>query len=81
VPAPHTDLGSYPDMQPFGDMMIESQDVDMSMLGLDMMPWFDAPYGSGSEMMGLFDPNVNGDANVGATQQHHLQTGEEHPGT
>lgn len=29
------------DMQPFGDMMIESQDVDMSMLGLDMMPWFD----------------------------------------
>lgn len=28
-------------MQPFGDMMIESQDVDMSMLGLDMMPWFD----------------------------------------
>ncbi|SMR47356.1 unnamed protein product [Zymoseptoria tritici ST99CH_3D1] len=25
-----------------GDMMIESQDVDMSMLGLDMMPWFDS---------------------------------------
>ncbi|KAK3623065.1 hypothetical protein LTR56_021818 [Elasticomyces elasticus] len=30
-------------MQDFGDMMIESQDVDMSMLGLDVsMPWFDA---------------------------------------
>jgi hypothetical protein len=81
MPAPHADMGSYPDMQPFGDMMIESQDVDMSMLGLDMMPWFDAPYGSGSEMMGLFDPNVNGNANVGATQQQHLQPGVEHSGT
>jgi hypothetical protein len=35
-----------------GDMMIESQDVDMSMLGLDMMPWFDSfpthdPMGNG----------------------------------
>lgn len=28
-------------MHPFGDMMIESQDVDMSMLGLEMMPWFE----------------------------------------
>ena len=27
---------------PFGDMMIESQDVDMSMLGLEMMPWFES---------------------------------------
>lgn len=25
----------------FGDMMIESQDIDMSALGLDMMPWFE----------------------------------------
>lgn len=30
-----------PSIQPFGDMMIESQDVDMSMLGLEMMPWFE----------------------------------------
>ena len=39
-------FGLYPgsgSMQNFGDMLIESQDVDMSMLGLDMnMPWFDA---------------------------------------
>jgi hypothetical protein len=72
--AQQADMEQYPDMQPFGDMMIESQDVDMSMLGLDMMPWFDAPYGSGPDIMGLFDPNVNGDANVDATQQQHPQT-------
>jgi hypothetical protein len=29
----------------FGDFLIESQDVDMSLLGLDMLPWFDAPGG------------------------------------
>lgn len=40
-------------LQPFGDMMIESQDVDMSMLGLDMMPWFDSFGGGGGEMGGL----------------------------
>lgn len=82
------DLGPFPDMQPFGDMTIESQDVDMSMLGLDMMPWFDAPYGSGPDMMGLFDTNVNPDASVGAPQQpqqqthtqHHIQGGSGHPG-
>lgn len=34
-----------------GNMMIESQDVDMNMLGLDAMPWFD------SYPMQLFDPN------------------------
>ncbi|KAK4630937.1 hypothetical protein CLAFUR4_03134 [Fulvia fulva] len=38
-----------------GDMMIESQDVDMSMLGLDMMPWFDS-YPT-PQMMGMFDQN------------------------
>lgn len=75
LPAQNTDMGQYPDMQPFGDMMIESQDVDMSMLGLDMMPWFDAPYGSGPDMMGLFDTSVNGDTNIGAQQQQHLQIG------
>jgi len=39
-------------LQPFGDMMIESQDVDMSCLGLDTMPWFDN--------WGLFDSTANG---------------------
>lgn len=73
LPAQNSDMGPYPEMQPFGDMMIEAQDVDMSMLGLDMMPWFDAPYGSSSDMMGLFDTNLNGDANVGAQQQQQQQ--------
>ena len=45
-------------MQPFGDMMIESQDVDMSMLGLDMMPWFDS-YPT-HDLTGLFDPSAPG---------------------
>lgn len=40
-------------MQDFGDMMIESQDVDMSMLGLDMhMPWFNAYPDMGSYLDG-----------------------------
>ena len=47
-------------MQPFGDMMIESQDVDMSMLGLDMMPWFDS-YPT-HDLAGLFDPASGGHA-------------------
>lgn len=53
-------------MNPFGDMMIESQDVDTSMLGLDMMPWFDSyPH----EYSGLFDPHGQagaGDPGTGA---------------
>jgi hypothetical protein len=45
-------------MQPFGDMTIESQDVDMSMLGLDMMPWFDGL--QGVNMSGFMqDPGGN----------------------
>ncbi len=36
---------------PFGDMMIESQDVDMTLLSLDMMPWFDSSH----EFTGFFD--------------------------
>ena len=58
-----------------GDMMIESQDVDMSMLGLDMMPWFDS-YPT-HDMMGLFDPNATGGADgsgaagAGAQQGQH----------
>ena len=75
APSQQATIGQYSDMQPFGDMTIESQDVDMSMLGLDMMPWFDAPYGSGPDMMGLFDTNVNSDTNVGAQQQQHLHNG------
>ncbi|CAK3805288.1 related to C6 transcription factor [Lecanosticta acicola] len=39
-----------------GDMMIEQQDVDMSMLGLEMMPWFVDSYPT-QDMMGMFDPN------------------------
>lgn len=46
-------------MQTFGDMMIESQDVDMSMLGLDMMPWFDS-YLPPQDLTGFFDPNQHG---------------------
>lgn len=45
------------------DMMIESQDVDMSMLGLDMMPWFDT-YTTHDMMPSFFDPNTR--ANGGA---------------
>lgn len=40
-------------LESFGDMMIESQDVDMSMLGLDMMPWFEPT----QEYLGFFDPS------------------------
>lgn len=55
--------------QNFGDMMIESQDVDMSMLGLDMMPWFDS-YPT-HDTFSMFDPGggTGGDAQGGATQQ------------
>ena len=38
---------------PAGDMMIESQEVDASMLGLDMMSWFDS-YPT-HEVMAFFD--------------------------
>lgn len=46
-------------MQPFGDMMIESQDVDMSMLGLEMMPWFES-WPTHEGLGGLFDQGSNG---------------------
>ncbi|KAK1062162.1 hypothetical protein LTR74_010472 [Friedmanniomyces endolithicus] len=59
--------GLYPSnghMQNFGDMMIESQDVDMSMLGLDMnMPWFDA-FPTPDMVSSFFD--AGGDAHGGA---------------
>ncbi|KAK0254645.1 hypothetical protein B0A54_13636 [Friedmanniomyces endolithicus] len=58
--------GLYPSngyTQNFGDMMIESQDVDMSMLGLDMnMPWFDA-FPTPDMVSSFFD---SGDAHGGA---------------
>jgi hypothetical protein len=41
----HTFDGSNTGEESFGDFLIESQDVDMSLLGLDMLPWFDAPSG------------------------------------
>jgi len=60
------------EMQNFGDMLIESQDVDMSMLGLDMMPWFDS-YPT-HDVIGMFDTGEvgNGSARAGAqeAQQH-----------
>lgn len=51
----------------FSDMMIESQDVDMSMLGLDMMPWFNS-YPT-HEFGGMFDPTIG-----------HTDTGDESQG-
>ncbi|TKA64469.1 hypothetical protein B0A55_11205 [Friedmanniomyces simplex] len=65
-------FGFYPGnghMQNFGDMMIQSQDVDMSMLGLDMnMPWFDA-FPTPDMVSSFFDAGANGDAQGGATAQ------------
>lgn len=61
-------------MQNFGDMMIESQDVDMSMLGLDMMPWFDS-YPT-HEMIDMFGGAASGgDTHGGAS----LQSGQQQP--
>lgn len=35
-----TGFGTYPTpSETFGDMVIDSQDIDMSALGADMMPW------------------------------------------
>ncbi len=51
--------GSSSEMHPFSDMMIESQDVDMNMLGLDMMPWFDS-YPT-HDLGGLFQPGLGHD--------------------
>ncbi|KAI5246444.1 hypothetical protein E4T42_06372 [Aureobasidium subglaciale] len=41
----------------FGDFLIESRDVDMSLLELDMLPWFDA---AGGALMGEFESEVGG---------------------
>lgn len=62
-------------MPDFGDMMIESQDVDMSMLGLGMMPWFDSY--PAPEMMSMFDPSGQGTESGGAQQQASGATGRQ----
>lgn len=50
-----------------GDMMIETQDVDMSMLGLDMTSWFD-PYTTSDIMQQFYD-----------TSNHHVTGGANGP--
>lgn len=58
----------------YGDFLIESQDVDMSLLGLDMLPWFDAPSG---DLMPVFDETLNiGDVDTGFQDDGH----EKHDG-
>lgn len=47
--------------------MIESQNVDMNMLGLDAMPWFD------SYPMNLFDPNQQATGGAGSNAAGHEQ--------
>ncbi|KAF2216643.1 hypothetical protein CERZMDRAFT_109476 [Cercospora zeae-maydis SCOH1-5] len=50
-----------------GNMMIETQDVDMNMLGLEAMPWFD-PH---PDMLHLFDPNQQAPGGSGNHAQGH----------
>jgi len=63
------------DSQNFGDMMIQSQDVDMSMLGLDMMPWFDS-YPTHDLSLGMFDPGGGEEVQSGAEQQTVVGNGQ-----
>jgi len=60
----------------FGDFLIESQDVDMSLLGLDMLPWFDAPSG---DLMPVFDEalEIGGVGFQGHQQQEEREGGDE----
>lgn len=67
LPWPSYFVNGSSSMQNFGDMMIESQDVDMSMLGLDMMPWFDS-YPT-HDVMNIFD--AAGGAQDPQGTQHH----------
>jgi hypothetical protein len=55
-------------IQNFDNMMIESQDVDMSVLGLDAMPWFGFDAYPAHEMMTMFDPGGGTGATAGAEQ-------------
>lgn len=58
-------------MAQFGDLLIGSQDVDMSLLGLDMLPWFDAP-----DILPFLDGHPEGvDLNGGGLQD--ARTGDE----
>jgi hypothetical protein len=55
--------------------LIESQDVDMSLLGLDMLPWFDAPSG---DLMPVFDEALEvGDIGARFHGQHEKTDGRE----
>ena len=67
-------------LQTFGDMMIESQDVDTSMLGLDMMPWFDS-YLPQHDLAGFFDPNQNGSHDAAHGSHNTAPPGGGHNGT
>ncbi|KAG9730608.1 hypothetical protein KCU73_g11810, partial [Aureobasidium melanogenum] len=63
----------------FGDFLIESQDVDMSLLGLDMLPWFDAPSG---DLMPVFDEALNvGDVNTNMDAEFQGQDKNQGAGT
>lgn len=68
-----TDMGTYPTPNDhvFGDMVIDSQEVDMSILGAEMMPWdleylpTDLFYFGGN---GFESGNPNEDAGAGANE-------------
>lgn len=62
---------SDPNSGLFGDMLIQSQDINMNLLGgLDSLPWFDYPH---SDMM-MFDPGGNEPIANMAGQQMNGQT-------
>ncbi|KAF2461999.1 fungal-specific transcription factor domain-containing protein [Lineolata rhizophorae] len=55
-----------PAMFPFGDMLIESQDIDVSALGDDMMPWLEyLPH----DMLSLLEQGGNSTLTTEANQQ------------
>jgi len=45
---------------PFGDMLIESQDVDVSLLGFDMFPWLEQPTFADLETQMMTDQDMAG---------------------
>ena len=65
----YPNLWSANAMQSFSDMIVESQDVDASMLGLDYMPWLFADYGPPHDLASFYDPNQSGGHD--ATQAGH----------
>ncbi|CAI6336632.1 unnamed protein product [Periconia digitata] len=71
------DMSAYPSAaadQSFGDMVIDSQEVDMSILGAEMMPWdleylpSDMFYFGGGAGGGFDEGHVTEDAGVGAAE-------------